>query len=48
MNFANVVGNIFFVDIFLGGAFLEYGTDVLKLSGMDQENRTDLMIVVNF
>jgi len=40
------VGNIFFVDVFLGGAFLKYGTDVVRYSGMDQENRTDPMIAV--
>jgi hypothetical protein len=40
------VGNIFFVDVFLGGAFLKYGTDVVRYSGLDQENRTDPMIVV--
>lgn len=46
LNFINVVGNIFFVDVFLGGAFLKYGTDVVRYSGMDQENRTDPMIAV--
>lgn len=40
------VGNIFFLDTFLNGAFLKYGTDVIKFSGMDQENRTDPMIIV--
>jgi len=46
MNFINVIGNIFFVDRFLGGAFLDYGTDVLRFSDLDQENRTDPMIAV--
>ncbi|XP_021925139.1 innexin inx3 [Zootermopsis nevadensis] len=46
LNFINVVGNIFFVDVFLGGAFLKYGTDVVRYSGLNQENRTDPMIVV--
>ncbi|KAK3923971.1 Innexin inx3 [Frankliniella fusca] len=46
LNFANVVGNIFFMDLFLGGAFLSYGTDVIRFSGMNQENRTDPMIAV--
>lgn len=46
LNFANVVGNIFFMDLFLGGAFLTYGTDVIKFSGMNQENRTDPMVAV--
>ncbi|PSN43853.1 Innexin inx3 [Blattella germanica] len=46
LNFINVVGNIFFVDVFLGGAFLKYGTEVVRYSGMNQENRTDPMIAV--
>lgn len=41
------MGNIFFVDKFLGGAFLTYGSDVLKFSDMDQENRSDPMIEVS-
>ncbi|XP_058454331.1 innexin inx3 [Malaya genurostris] len=46
LNFINVVGNIFMVDKFLGGAFLTYGSDVLRFSDMDQENRSDPMIEV--
>lgn len=46
LNFVNTVGNIFFVDLFLGGAFLTYGTEVLKFSNMNQEQRTDPMIEV--
>ncbi|XP_078050950.1 innexin 3 [Augochlora pura] len=46
LNFVNVVGNIFFVDTFLGGAFLSYGTDVLKFSNMNQEQRSDPMVEV--
>ncbi|XP_066601013.1 innexin inx3 isoform X2 [Prorops nasuta] len=46
LNFVNVVGNIFFVDTFLGGAFLTYGTDVVKFSNMNQEQRSDPMIEV--
>ncbi|XP_075970824.1 innexin 3 [Anticarsia gemmatalis] len=46
LNFANVVGNIFFLDTFLGGAFLTYGSDVVKFSNMNQEQRTDPMIEV--
>lgn len=34
------------MDTFLGGAFLTYGTDVLKFSNMNQEQRTDPMIEV--
>lgn len=40
------IGNIFFVDTFLGGAFLTYGTDVLKFSNMNQDERSDPMIEV--
>lgn len=46
LNFLNTVGNIFFVDLFLGGAFLTYGTEVLTFSNMNQEQRTDPMIEV--
>ncbi|XP_012265641.1 innexin inx3 [Athalia rosae] len=46
LNFVNVVGNIFFVDTFLGGAFLTYGTDVVKFSNMNQENRRDPIIEI--
>uniref|UniRef100_A0A2A4K0X0 Innexin n=1 Tax=Heliothis virescens TaxID=7102 RepID=A0A2A4K0X0_HELVI len=46
MNFVNVVGNIFFLDTFLGNAFLTYGTDVVKFSNMNQEQRTDPMIEI--
>ena len=31
LNLINVIGNIFFVDVFLGGEFTTYGTDVLRL-----------------
>lgn len=46
LNFINVVGNIFFVDKFLGGAFMTYGTDVIKFSNMNQETRFDPMIEI--
>lgn len=46
LNFVNVVGNIFFIDTFLGGAFLTYGTDVIRFSNMNQEQRTDPMVAV--
>lgn len=44
--FSFQVCNIFFIDSFLGGAFLTYGTEVLKFSNMNQEQRTDPMIEV--
>lgn len=46
LNFVNVVANIIFVDKFLGGAFLTYGTDVLRFSNMNQENRSDPMVEI--
>lgn len=46
LNFINVMVNIFFVDKFLGGAFLTYGTDVIKFSNMNQEMRYDPMIEI--
>ncbi|XP_077291282.1 innexin 3 [Arctopsyche grandis] len=46
LNFVNSVGNIFFIDLFLGGSFLQYGTDVVRFSNMNQEERTDPMIEV--
>lgn len=44
LNFVNVVGNIYFIDKFLGGYFLEYGTKVLSFSLMEQKERNDPMI----
>ncbi|KAJ8687484.1 hypothetical protein QAD02_023278 [Eretmocerus hayati] len=46
LNFVNVVTNIFLVDSFLGGAFLNYGTDVIKFTDMNQEERIDPMIAI--
>lgn len=40
------VSNIFFVDMFLGGAFLTYGTDVISFSNRNQENRSDPMVAI--
>lgn len=44
LNLANVIANIIFVDKFLGGAFMTYGTDVWRFSNMNQENRSDPMV----
>ncbi|XP_035727500.1 innexin inx3-like [Vespa mandarinia] len=44
LNFVNVVGNMFFIDTFLGGAFLTYGTEVITFSNMNQEQRSDPMV----
>uniref|UniRef100_T1JN41 Innexin n=1 Tax=Strigamia maritima TaxID=126957 RepID=T1JN41_STRMM len=37
---------IFAIDVFLGGAFREYGIDVVKFTQMDDNDRTDPMIQV--
>lgn len=46
LNFINVLVNIFMVDKFLGGAFMTYGTEVIKFSNMNQEHRYDPMIEI--
>jgi len=46
LNFANVVGQMYLINRFLGGAFLNYGTEVLKWSDAEPEDRTDPMIDV--
>lgn len=46
LNFFNVIINIVMTDKFLGGAFMSYGTDVVRFSNMNQENRTDPMVAV--
>ncbi|XP_076062703.1 innexin inx2-like [Oratosquilla oratoria] len=46
LNLTNVLANIWFLNLFLGGAFLTYGLDVVSMTEQDQEHRTDPMIVV--
>ena len=46
LNFINVIGQMYFINVFLGGVFLTYGTDVLKWSESEPEDRTDPMIDV--
>ena len=46
INFINVIGQIYFTDMFLGFEFTTYGTDVLSLiqyTDLDQELRDDPM-----
>lgn len=43
-NFVNVFIQIYLIDAFLGGVFVNYGFDVLRYSETDQEYRTDPMI----
>ena len=46
LNFINVVGQMYFINVFLGGVFLTYGTDVLSWADSDPESRTDPLIEV--
>lgn len=46
LNLINAIGNVFFIDRFLGGAFLNYGLRVIQYSDWDQEDRNDVMIEV--
>jgi hypothetical protein len=46
LNFANVLGQIYFTDFFLGYEFRNYGFDVLAYSEMEPEDRPDPMAKV--
>lgn len=46
LNFINCIGQLFFINKFLGGVFMTYGTEVLSFMNMDDENRTDPMMEV--
>lgn len=46
LNFVNVIGQMYFVNKFLGGVFMTYGTEVFSWVNMDDNNRTDPMIKV--
>jgi len=46
LNFANVLGQIYFTDFFLGYEFRNYGFDVLAYSEMEPEERPDPMAKV--
>lgn len=43
LNFINVVGQIYFMDFFLDGEFSTYGSDVVKFTEMEPEERGDPM-----
>lgn len=45
-NLVNVVGNIYFIDFFLGGEFSTYGTKVIDFLDADPELRIDPMASV--
>merc|ERR1711976_1085629 len=46
LNFVNVIGQIFFVDFFLGGEFTTYGSDVIAMSELPADSREDPMAKV--
>jgi len=46
LNIINCLFNMWFMNRFLGGMFLTYGTDVLSFTETNQEERTDPMIVI--
>ncbi len=43
LNLVNIVGQIYFMDFFLGGEFTQYGSDVLAMSELPPEERVDPM-----
>jgi len=43
LNLFNVVGQLFFMNFFLGGEFTTYGADVLAMTELEQEQRSDPM-----
>lgn len=43
LNFINVIGQIYFMDVFLDGEFRTYGTDVVRFTEMEPELRGDPM-----
>jgi len=46
LNFVNVIGQMYFINYFLGGVFMTYGTKVLDFMNMDDEMRSDPMMEV--
>ncbi|XP_054714848.1 innexin inx2-like [Uloborus diversus] len=46
LNFINVVGQIYFINRFLGGEFTRYGVDVVRYVNDEQQDRIDPMIRV--
>jgi len=46
LNFVNVVGQMYFLNFFLGGVFMTYGTDVLNFINEEDSERTDPMMTV--
>lgn len=46
LNFVNVIGQIYFIDMFLGYEFRTYGMDVVNFTEMEPEDRADPMAKV--
>jgi hypothetical protein len=46
LNFVNVIGQIYFMDTFLGGEFTTYGSDVVRFQELEPEERPDPMAKV--
>ena len=46
LNFVNVIGQMYFVNTFLGGVFMTYGPEVLNFINMEDEDRADPMMTV--
>ncbi|MCL4145036.1 UNVERIFIED_CONTAM: hypothetical protein GTU68_035808 [Idotea baltica] len=46
LNFMNAILNMWFLDKFLGGMFFSVGIDLLNYINMDQDERTDPLIVL--
>ena len=47
LNFANVIGQMYFINTFLGGVFMTYGTEVLNFMNMEDTDRSDPMMIVS-
>ena len=41
LNFVNVIGQMYFINVFLGGVFMTYGTEVLNFINMDDDERME-------
>ena len=46
MNLVNVIGNIYFINVFLDGEFTSYGSEVISFMEEDPETRVDPMATI--
>lgn len=46
LNLINIIGQMFLMDVFFGGQFTTYGSEVLSVTAMDMEKRVDPMAKV--